>query len=127
MIKFEIRGERFKKLTKHLEKLKSGQQFDILSKYGERGIDALKAATPVDTGMTASSWYYKIVKEKGVVRIEWHNDNLDEESRIPVIILIQYGHVANGSWVQAVDVVNPALKPIFDDIAREVWKEVTHA
>lgn len=95
----------------------------ILHKYGAMGVDALRAATPVDTSKTANAWSYKINKTKNKTRIEWHNDSV--AGSVPVVILLQYGHAnSNGTFVQGRDFVNPALKDIFDRLADEVWKEV---
>lgn len=95
-----------------------------LKKGGERGVDALAAATPTDTGKTAASWRYRIVKERGSYRIEWWNSNNDRGA--VVALLLQYGHgTGTGGYVSGIDYINPALKPIFDQIADDVWKQVT--
>jgi hypothetical protein len=87
------------------------------------GVNALAAATPVKTGITASSWGYKIVTEEGSTRIVWTNSNVVKGQQ--VAILLQYGHgTRNGGYVVGRDYINPALQPIFDDIAKNAWKEV---
>lgn len=87
------------------------------------GVNALAAATPVKTGNTASSWDYKIVEENGKIKIVWTNSNVVKGQQIA--ILLQYGHVTgNGGYVVGRDYINPALQPIFDDIAKQAWKEV---
>lgn len=92
--------------------------------YGRKGVAALSAATPVDTGKTAASWNYEIHYSKGGVSIVWTNSNVNKGENIA--ILIQYGHgTRNGGFVQGRDYINPALRPIFDEIADSAWKEVT--
>lgn len=96
----------------------------ILDKYGRKGVAALSSATPIDSGETANSWSYEIHTSKGSASIVWTNSHLS--GGIPVAILIQYGHgTRNGGYVQGRDFINPTLKPIFDEMANNVWKEVT--
>lgn len=93
-------------------------------RYGREGVAALSSATPVDTGKTASSWYYQIENKKGSVTISFHNSNI--QNGVPIAIILQYGHgTRNGGWVQGRDYINPAIQPIFDRIADSAWKEVT--
>lgn len=95
-----------------------------LEKYGMMGVKALKDATPKDSGETASHWSYKIVKNDTSIRIQFLNSNVVDG--IPVAILLQYGHgTRNGGYVEGYDFINPALRPIFDRIAEDAWKEVT--
>jgi hypothetical protein len=95
----------------------------ILERYGREGIAALSLATPVDTGETANAWRYEIRQDPGEVVISWMNSNTS--GGVPIAILIQYGHATkNGGFVQGRDFINPALKPVFDKIAFEAWKEV---
>lgn len=117
----------FKKTEKFLLKLLEGPDLSILQKYGEAGVAALAANTPVNSGETASSWSYQIVKEEGKTIIAWTNDNVVENGRykVNVAILLQYGHgTRNGGYVKGIDIVNPALKPIFNKIADEAWEEM---
>jgi len=96
----------------------------MLSKYAEEGKAALASATPTDSGETASSWDYIITIKSGRAKITWTNSN--DANGIPVAVLIQYGHATrNGGYVQGRDYINPAIKPIFDKIANELWKGVT--
>lgn len=96
-----------------------------LEKYGQEGVDALRAATPVDSGLTADSWYYKIIEREGSISIEWLNSNL-ADGWAPVAVLLQYGHATGtGGYVEGVDYINPALRPVFDSIAKRAWREVT--
>ena len=123
MISFRQKGD-FSKLTKYLEKVKEGFDVGILDKYGQAGVRALASATPVDTGLTANSWYYKIEKSKGSVSIAFYNSNI--QNGVPIAVILQYGHgTKNGGWVQGRDYINPAMRPVFDNLADALWKEVT--
>ena len=123
MISFRQKGD-FSKLTKYLKKVKEGFDVGILDKYGQAGVRALASATPVDTGLTADSWYYKIEKSKGSVSIAFYNSNI--QNGVPIAVILQYGHgTKNGGWVQGRDYINPAIRPIFDAIVEDAWKEVT--
>jgi hypothetical protein len=114
----------FKNTERYLSKLKSAQVFAILSKYGSLGQNALSNATPADTGLAASSWSYSIVQRPGYYSIRWHNS--DTENGFPVAVMIQYGHgTGTGGYVQGRDYINPAVRPIFDQMVNEVWKEVS--
>lgn len=114
----------FEKTQQFLKRLKRAEMFNSLSKYGERGVDALSNATPIDSRLTAETWTYSVVRKKGYYAILWHNTNL--VNGIPVAILIQYGHATGtGGFVQGQDYINPAIRPIFDEIATEMWKVVT--
>jgi len=96
----------------------------ILSEYGRLGVAALAAATPVDTGETASSWDYRIVQNAQSSELVFVN-NSKTVTNIPIVILLQYGHgTGSGAYVQGRDFINPAIQPIFDEIAEKVWKEV---
>lgn len=114
----------FSKTIKHLNRIKSAVTIDMLKKYGEQGVAALASATPVDSGKTANSWNYKIEKNRGSIAISFFNSNI--QNGVPIAILIQYGHgTRNGGWVQGRDYINPAIQPIFDQMTREIWREVT--
>ena len=96
----------------------------ILKKYAEEGVDALKAYTPVDTGLTASSWGYTIEENGGSLSIYWTNSNV--VNNVQIALIIQMGHATRGgTYVQGVDYINPALAPIFEKIADKAWKEVS--
>lgn len=123
MISFNQKGD-FKKFNSYLERLEEVIKMGKLNKYGEEGVSALASATPVDTGLTASSWQYKINRQKGSVSISFENTNVNNGECIA--ILLQYGHgTRNGGYVQGRDYINPAIQPLFDKIAEEAWKEVT--
>lgn len=95
-----------------------------LNKYGEMGVEALKAATPRDTGKTAESWKYRIEDGEAVVKIIWYNTNENKGENIA--ILLQYGHgTTNGGYVKGRDYINPALQPVFEKMVNDLWKEVT--
>ncbi|NBH27252.1 HK97 gp10 family phage protein [Lachnospiraceae bacterium] len=123
MITFRQKGD-FSKLTRYLEKVKSVVKLSNLDKYGKEGVAALASATPVDTGLTASSWSYEIKHKNGTVSISFKNSNI--QNGVPIAIILQYGHgTRNGGWVQGRDYINPAIQPIFDKIANDAWREVT--
>ena len=113
----------FSKLTRYLIKAKKAVNLSDLDRYGKEGVAALSSATPVDTGLTARSWYYEIEKTETSVSITFYNSNV--QRGIPIAIILQYGHgTRNGGWVQGRDYINPAIQPIFDNIAERAWKEV---
>lgn len=123
MIKIRQKGD-FSKVTKYLIKAKKGIRLRDLDKYGKQGIAALSSATPVDTGLTASSWYYRIERSGSTISITFLNSNV--QNGVPIAVILQYGHgTGTGGWVQGRDYINPALRPIFDKIADDAWKEVT--
>lgn len=123
MIKFRHKGD-FSKLNKFLEKAKETVRLGDLNKYGRAGVAALSSATPRDSGVTADSWSYEIKRENGTITISFNNSNINDG--VPIAIILQYGHgTGSGGWVQGRDYINPAIQPIFDQIADEAWKEVT--
>lgn len=122
-IKFKMRGD-WSKTDRFFARMTKGVPDSILRKYGARGVEALRSATPVDTGLTAASWYYEIVRDGDDLRLEFRNSNL-ADGWCPIAIILQYGHAArDGSWVQGRDYINPALQPLFDQMAEDAWKEV---
>lgn len=123
MIRISQKGN-FSKITRYLERIKDSSRIGDLAKYGRAGVSALASATPVDTGLTASSWYYEIKEEGERVSITFANSNI--QNGIPIAIILQYGHgTRNGGWVEGRDYINPAIQPIFDQIADSAWKEVS--
>lgn len=123
MISFRQKGD-FSGLTRYLERAKNVAKIGDLDKYGREGVAALASATPVDSGLTASSWYYKIEHQNGSATISFYNSNVNKG--VPIAIILQYGHgTRNGGWVEGRDYINPAIQPIFDRIADAAWKEVT--
>ena len=123
MIKFSQKGD-FSKLTSFLEKAKEVVKLGDLDKYGKSGVKALESATPIESGLTASSWYYTIENKDGKATINFHNSNI--QNGVPIAIILQYGHgTGTGGWVEGRDYINPAIQPLFDKIAEDAWKEVT--
>ncbi len=123
MIGFRQKGD-FSKTTKFLTKLKQNVDISTFEKYGKKGVAALASATPVDSGLTANSWYYKIEKTNDSISLLFCNSNI--QNGVPIAVILQYGHgTHNGGWVQGRDYINPAIQPIFDQIVKEAWGEVT--
>ena len=122
-IYFTEKGD-FSNTERYLARLKSGQRLAILNKYGSLGAAALSNATPVESGVTANSWSYSIVERPGYYSIRWHNSHIEDGVNIAVIL--QYGHgTGTGGYVQGRDYIMPAIRPIFDQITAEAWREVT--
>ena len=123
MITFKHKGD-FSNLTRFLERAKEAVHMGDLDKYGRAGVEALASATPVDSGETANSWYYEITNSKGSAKITFNNSNI--QNGVPIAIILQYGHgTGTGGWVEGRDYINPAIQPIFDEIANNAWREVT--
>ena len=123
MVKFTVKGD-FKKTSDFLKALKERRQFRILEKYAQRGVDALREATPKRTGLTSESWSYEIEQTPKSIVISWTNSNFNQG--VPIALVIQYGHgLPKGGYVKGVDYINPAMQPIFDELADQVWKEVS--
>lgn len=109
-----------------MDKSKKPNYKTILNRYGALGVKALEAHTPSDTGVTRKSWRYKITHEPGRYSITWTNSNL-APGGIPIVILLQYGHASrNGTYVPGRDFINPALRPILDNLSNDLWREVTN-
>jgi len=123
MITFKHTGD-FKNVEKFFHTNRQEEITRILNHYGQKGVDALAANTPVDTGLTAKSWGYKIVQNGSGVSIIWTNSNVIDGA--PIAILLQYGHATGtGGYVEGRDYINPAIQPIFDEIAENAWREVS--
>lgn len=123
MISFTQSGD-FSNLTNFLQRAKNVIHISTLDKYGQMGVDALEKATPVESGETARSWRYKAEIQNGSASITFYNSHINDG--VPIAIILQYGHgTRNGGWVEGIDYINPALKPIFDELAETAWKEVT--
>lgn len=122
VLKITSKGD-FNKTINFLEKAKRALSHSSLEEYGKMGVEALAVATPKRSGTTAASWYYEIEKTNDSITITWSNRNLNEN--VNVAVLIQMGHgTGTGGYVQGIDYINPALKPVFEKIANDVWKEV---
>lgn len=125
MIKLTSKGD-FSKVTKFFEQMTKAAEVDVLEQYAHQGLSALSAATPVRTGKTAASWSYQIKRYSGGAKITFYNSNTNDG--VNIAIILQYGHATgNGGWVQGRDYINPAIQPVFDQIAEAAWKEVTKA
>ena len=123
MISVRHKGD-FSKTTRFLKNASKPIDLSCFNRYAQEGVNALASATPVETGLTAKSWYYKIVKEGDRITISFCNSNI--QNGVPIAIILQYGHgTRNGGWVQGRDYINPAVQPIFDKIVNNAWKEVT--
>jgi hypothetical protein len=123
MISFRHKGD-FSKTIRYLGKAKNAVRLGSLDKYGKEGVAALRSATPIESGQTANSWYYKIENKSGTATIAFFNSNI--QNGVPIAVILQYGHgTGTGGWVQGRDYINPAIQPIFDRIANEAWREVT--
>ena len=121
-VTFNITGD-WSNTEKYLKRIGSGDMYKGLESLAQKGVNALRNATPVRSGIAASSWGYKIVKDKGGVTIAW--TNTDTDGGFPVVVMLQYGHgTGTGGYVQGQDFINPAIRPIFDQISNEVWKAV---
>lgn len=123
MITFRQKGD-FSKFTRYLERIKEVVRVSDLDKYGQAGVAALASATPVESGETASSWYYEITHTPGSSTISFLNSHVNKG--VPIAIILQYGHgTGTGGWVEGRDYINPAVQPLFDKIANDAWREVT--
>lgn len=123
IVTFKHRGN-FKKTERFLNRIKGRKYLNALEQFGIEGCNALAAATPVRTGKTASSWTFEIERTSAHTRISWLNTNVNQN--VNIAIILQYGHgTGTGGFVQGQDYINPAMKPIFDAIAENVWREVT--
>lgn len=126
MIKFNQKGN-FNKIETFCKKMKHPFYYSKLDAFGRKGVEALSLATPKNTCKTANSWSYEILTSGNKIKIIWKNSNLAEEG-MPIALLIQYGHMTNNKgYVEGYDYINPALRPIFDEMANSIWKEVTEA
>lgn len=123
MIKFSQKGN-FNRTERYLTRLQKLQIEAILSKYGTIGQNALSNATPRESGETADSWYFTTVVRPGYYSIRWGNSH--QKDGVPIAVILQYGHgTGTGGYFEGIDYINPALQPIFEEIAEEVMKEVT--
>lgn len=122
-IKFKHKGS-FKNSETFLNRISNRSYLDPLSRLGQEGVDALSIATPKKSGTTASCWRYSIDRSKDGVTISWYNTNVVDGVNIAAIL--QYGHgTGGGAYVKGIDYINPAIRPVFDKIIGETWKEVT--
>lgn len=123
MIIIEHKGD-LSLTTKFLEKAPRIVDRFIFDRYGSMGVEALKSVTPVDSGTTADSWFYRVDKEGGVIKLVFSNSHVNKG--VNIAIILQYGHgTGTGGWVEGRDYINPAIQPVFDQIAEDLWREVT--
>ena len=123
MIRLRSKGD-FKKADKYFRNLIKASRVEILEKYGNKGVAALSSATPVESGLTASSWSYRIERSGSRAVIYFTNSNINKG--VNIAIILQYGHgTGTGGWVEGRDYINPAIQPIFDELAEAAWREVT--
>lgn len=124
-ISVKVRGSH-KQTENYLRKMQRRAYFQILEKYGRIGVQALQRATPENSGLTAESWTYEIISRPGYYSIQWLNTHVEEPGHIPIAVLIQYGHgTKQGAWISGRDYINPAMRDIFNQIVRDLWREVT--
>lgn len=113
----------FNKTERFFNRMRHREYLNILAKYGEEGVRVLSDNTPADTGKTASSWEYGIEQSDGKTTLFWTNSNENEGTSIAILLI--YGHAGmNGSYVQGIDFVSPAIQPVFKQIANEAWREI---
>lgn len=125
MITFRLKGD-FSKTTRLLERAEHVIRRADLDRFGREGVEALASATPIESGHTASSWYYEITYSKAGAKITFYNSNI--QNGVPIAIILQYGHgTGTGGWVEGRDYINPAIQPLFDRLVNEAWREVTRA
>ncbi len=121
-VKLKVHGN-FNRSYKYLDKLQNLKLERILNKYGQMGVEALSSATPLRTGETAGSWFYDISITGTGFSVSWNNSHVNKG--VNIAIILQYGHgTGTGGYVQGRDYINPALQPIFDQMAEEAWNEV---
>ena len=125
MITFTQKGN-FEKTFRFFERSEKISRKEILNAYGRKGVEALKNATPIDSGETANSWYYTISKTNSGYKITWRNSNINKGNLIA--ILIQYGHgTGTGGYVQGIDYINPAIRPVFELMSQSIGKEISES
>jgi hypothetical protein len=124
MVQFSMSGS-FDRIDHFLARMGKGSLFSTVDAAARRGVAALAGATPTETGKAASSWDYEIDFSGGDCTIWWTNVDVDDQGT-PIVIMLQYGHgTGTGGYVQGRDFINPAIRPIFDEIANTIWREVT--
>lgn len=124
MIAIRHKGS-FKRISTSLDKMAALKITAILDKYGAKGVSALSSVTPKDSGETANSWSYSVTVTKKGYAINWSNSNNTPDG-IPIVILLQYGHATkDGGYIKGIDFINPAMKPILQEISADIWKEIT--
>ena len=101
--------------------MESGNLADALKSCGQMGLEALAAATPVRTGKTAASWTFEAKTSRSGLTLSWKNSNI--VNGVPIAIILQYGHgTGTGGYVQGRDYINPAMRPVFDEIENRITR-----
>lgn len=122
-VNFEVSGG-FTKTERFLNRMKRREYLNVLDEFGRDGVQALRNATPVDSGATAEAWDYEIKRTRNYTEIVWTNSNINDG--VPIAVILQYGHgTGTGGYVQGRDYINPAIRPVFDKIVEKAWKVVT--
>ena len=123
LINVNVYGE-WEDIENFLRKQKEKKIVSILEKYGREGVAILSSVTPIDTGVSASSWFYEIIQNEKGISIVFRNNSTTYEGT-PIVVLLQYGHGnGNGGYIQGRDYINPAIQPVFDKMIIEAWQEV---
>lgn len=124
MISVKVTGS-WDTIGRYLEGIKRKKYVRIIHKYGVKGVEVLSQATPKDTGLTASLWRYAVNTDDNGTTLEFHNDSINKE--VNIAIILNYGHgTGTGGWVEGRAYINPAIQPVFDELVEELWKEVKH-
>lgn len=122
-IYFTQKGD-FNKVQKWLNSLLNQEYLNVISIYAQKGVEALRAATPTDSGLAASSWNYQIAHDRGSTSVAWTNDDI--EGGCSVVILVDRGHATkSGSWVPGLHFIDTALDPVIKEMEDALWREVT--
>ena len=125
MLEFENSGS-FDNVERFLNRMAKGDIFDVLGAFAKQGVAALESSTPLHSGLTAASWSYEIKKTRSTYTIIWTNSNMAGD--VPVAVLLQLGHgIGTGGYVEGRDFINPAMRPVFNNLADQAWKAVTSA
>lgn len=119
-VHFDVKGS-YSKTEHWLDKLAKFKSPKGLEALGRKGVAALASATPARSGITSKSWDYRIERKGSTTSIIWYNKNI--VNGVPIAIILQYGHgTGTGGYVQGRDYINPAIKPVFDEIDSIVRK-----
>ena len=124
MFKVKTTGN-FDKDDTFFKKMKKRYYLRVMEKYAEIGLDALKEATPVDTGKTRDAWKYEITeRDEGIITLSYINNN-STDTGASIVLLLMFGHgTKDGTYVEGNDFVYPTIKPIFNEMASKIWREV---
>lgn len=116
----------FSRTMRFLGRMRNGDYLDRIKACCDDGVVALSRATPIDSGKTADSWSYEIKQSVTGLTVYWTNSNV--VNGFNVAIGLQYGHgTGSGGYVRGLDYINPAIRPVFEKIADDIWTEVVRA